>query len=172
MPGGKAHERINLGFTLTVSVALLSVDPVVAPGVFLGMGLSCFITPDLLDVDGDPIPEYRIRKVPIIGPFYAWLFDIISVRIPHRSWLSHSPAGTAISLVVLWWIPLLCWLVGWKILVGFLLGKLAGDSLHILLDVSVSAVKRLARRFRGKRWKRIMGRSDEELLRRNIGGRW
>lgn len=166
MPLGHTHEKMNIAFTLTVStlappallvagVPLGTTILVVTPYV-LGAAVSIVITPDLLDVDEDPLPEKRLRTVPIIGDFYAWIFDLVSVRIPHRGFPSHGFwfwIGTLLSFLLLsplsWllFLPsLLFW--PWGFLVFF--GKMSGDAIHVIADELTTRFKH--RRTKVRRW--------------------
>lgn len=144
MPSGKVHERINLTLTLVTSTTLLFYAPGLALPCFLGLGLSSFINPDILDTE-DSRPEWRLRQLP--GGFaFASIFDFLSQFIPHRSLVSHSPVGTLLIALVLFPVPLTLVLVGGARLTFLvMLFWMAGDLVHVGLDFGLSA---LARRLR------------------------
>jgi len=126
MPLGKTHEKIQIGVTIgvtlttPVALAILGVSfeqsATIYTAAIAGSATSIILTPDLIDVDGDTIPEDRIRAVPILGWIVAGIYDVISWQIPHRG-VSHVPViGTAITLAVLWplvlasaWFGYLSW---------------------------------------------------------------
>jgi uncharacterized metal-binding protein len=145
---GETHEKIQILVAtplLTVSsvglVVALDIGkpwalPVIA-GAITGAALSIIFTPDLIDVDGDTIPEKRIRTVPVLGWFVATIYDGISLLLPHRG-ISHTPIGTLIS--IFWFLPLLILLpkfalavIGWKII---------ADLFHTIPDPIVTWLKK------------------------------
>lgn len=151
MPSGATHERIQIAVTpiLTVSATALAVSQgadmpqaaYMVGGAFLGGVLAIIFTPDLIDVDGDPLPETRIRKVPALGWLVAGVYDVISKMIPHRG-VSHTPViGTFIT--VPWLVPLLFvspQLVGWT-----LAWKCVADLFHTIPDPIVTKIRKASR---------------------------
>jgi uncharacterized metal-binding protein len=108
----------------------------IVAGAFLGSALSIIFTPDLIDVDGDTLPEKHIRTVPVAGWVVATIYDGISKLIPHRG-ISHVPVvGTAIT--VFWLMPfvlfspLAFWVFAWKCV---------ADLFHIIPDPIVTKIK-------------------------------
>lgn len=150
MPSGQTHEVINKAATgLTVSVLL--VDFQAGFGLVGGLWLSVYITPDLTCTE-DTLPEYRLRQLGFPGQFLAWTFDVISSRIPHRHWLSHSPVGTLLRMAVLSPAVLLVWIIfSHKVFWFFVLGWIIGDLIHVGLDYLVSSIKREIRRIQRSR---------------------
>jgi len=150
MPSGMTHERVQIAATpiLTVSATALVITQgvewpraaYIIAGAFLGGALSIIFTPDLIDIDADPLPEKRIRSIWGVGWVVAGVYDFISRRIPHRG-VSHNPIGTLISIfwlipfIVLWPEPV-AWIIAWKIV---------ADLFHTILDPISTRIKR----FRG-----------------------
>jgi uncharacterized metal-binding protein len=115
---GPGHEKTQIAITGILGVATpvicaytgadLETSLLLSICAVVGGGLSVIFTPDLIDVDGDTLPEARIRSLGILGDALAYAYDVISWMIPHRG-ISHVPVvGTLITLapLSLAWVPL------------------------------------------------------------------
>lgn len=147
MPLGQTHERIQIGVALATTsitpLALLATDVSIEKAAtiwfaaFLGSTSSIVLTPDLIDVNGDTLPEKRIRSVPILGWLVATIYDGISLLIPHRG-ISHVPViGSIITLFVPWFLILpLAWygIISWSFVFWLIAFKSFADLFHIIPD--------------------------------------
>lgn len=98
-----------------------------AAGAFCGLLMS----PDL-DVDEGSRSEYFVRGVSGLLEKIWWGYWWPYRKIPHRSFLSHAPViGTLIRLVYLFWLP---YLFGFRLPSAFIVGLMAADILHWLMD--------------------------------------
>jgi uncharacterized metal-binding protein len=145
MPGGYVHEKVQIGVTAAVTVTTpiglavagvpLEQAAMLWTAAFLGSASSIILTPDLIDIDANTIPEKRIRTVPILGWVVAGIYDVISWQIPHRG-ISHVPvAGTAITLAVVWPILIpLAWVgvISWQFVLWFFAFKCFADLFHMV----------------------------------------
>lgn len=145
MPLGRTHEKIQIGVTLGVTAltpaALAYLGVPLEASITLwtaaaaGSATSIILTPDLIDIDADTIPEKRIRSVPVLGWIVAGIYDVISWQIPHRG-ISHVPVvGTAITLVILWPLVLaLAWLgvLPWVWVMWFFAFASLADLFHMV----------------------------------------
>lgn len=151
MPNGKIHALMTVGGAAVLAGGLwLAGLPVEQAALYGGGTLAGLVlTPDL-DVDGGCFAFYAVRWA--LGKPAAWVWRVFwwpyAKLVPHRSWASHSLAGTFIRLaylclpvrLALWahgepfWPPVVWW---W-----LLSGLLWSDTLHILADMIVTSWKR------------------------------
>ena len=157
MPLGPTHEKIQIGVALVTTtltpLALIATDVSIEKATtiflaaFLGSTSSIVLTPDLIDVDGDTLPERRIRGVPILGWITATIYDGISLLIPHRG-ISHVPViGSIITLFVPWFLILpLAWFdyIPWSFVLWLVAFKSLADMFHIIPDSVVTFFRKSA----------------------------
>jgi uncharacterized metal-binding protein len=170
MPNGKAHASATV--VLAAGLGVISIglrqDPIVTTSALVGGCLAGLVlTPDL-DVDRGSISHRIVKRSAGLLIGFAWhLFWYPYSRImPHRSWYSHMPVfSTFFRVVYLFALPaLLWWLVSMAITlpefripamtwypVAFL-GLVLSDTLHAVMDITDSFVKRRVYRLTGVRW--------------------
>lgn len=145
---GPGHERMQVIVTglftvgAPVGCSLLGIPiesaVVVCLAAPVGGALSVIFTPDLIDIDGDTLPEGRIRSIGFLGDALASAYDVISWVIPHRG-ISHTPvAGTLITLIPLSlaWVPLVIFggHFARQLFLATVVFKCVADLAHIIID--------------------------------------
>lgn len=155
MATGKIHARAGavllvLGGGAGVAAWAISRPPESEPvfvGWLTGLVLGWLITPDL-DVDRVTHEEWRMSKVPIVGPLLMWgwvaLWWPYARLMPHRSTLSHTPGlSTALRMGYLAGLVLLAALAaGWQLprldglaVAACWLAWTVQDAVHWVLDL-------------------------------------
>lgn len=170
MPNGKAHASATLILAAGLGVISITLrqDPAITTTALVGgclMGL--VLTPDL-DVDRGSISHSIVNRTAgfLIG--FAWrLFWYPYSRVmPHRSWYSHMPVfSTFIRVAYLFALPMLLWwlvsqfiplpslhLPAWDWYPVVFIGLVLSDTLHALMDIGDSTVKRRVYRLTRIRW--------------------
>lgn len=153
MPSGKVHTRV----TAWLAVAMAAVSPEDAAGVLTGVLLS----PDL-DVDRGYYGLYIIRVLWGDAAERIWqaYWQPYAKLMPHRSILSHVPglstavrlaylAAPAVIILVALQAVGVTWL--WDVVYSphfwrFLRGLVIADTLHVVMDIAVTAWRRFVRR--------------------------
>ncbi len=151
MPSGKAHNVSITALAAALPIAALAAGLPFGRAAALSAGClaGMLISPDL-DVDHGSISHRLVRRSLGCLPGALWkLFWLPYARlIPHRSWLSHGPLiGTLLRLIYLLGIPAMLWSLlslviplpplttpGWSWLPYMLMGLMAADALHALMD--------------------------------------
>jgi uncharacterized metal-binding protein len=170
MPNGKAHASATillaagLGF---ISISLRDDTALTTAAVVGGCLAGLVLTPDL-DVDRGSISHHIVKHSAgfLIG--FAWhLFWFPYSRImPHRSWWSHMPIfSTFFRVGYLFALPAVLWLLAntvfvmpafkiptWSWFPTAFIGLILADTLHALMDITDSFVKRRVYRLTRIRW--------------------
>jgi len=170
MPNGKAHAgatvflAAGLGF---ISISLRQ-DPALTTAAVVGGCLAGLVLSPDLDVDRGSISHRIVKRSAgyLIG--FAWrLFWYPYARImPHRSWWSHMPIfSTIFRVAYLFAVPVLLWwllnlivelpalqIPTWSWFPTAFLGLTLADTLHAVMDVADSMIRRRAFRLTGVRW--------------------
>jgi uncharacterized metal-binding protein len=169
MPNGKIHTSATL--LLAAGTGILSVSLMQAPAVTTALVGGCLaglvLTPDL-DVDRGSISHRIVNRSAgqLVGFVWRLFWFPYSRMMPHRSWWSHMPVfSTIIRVVYLFLLPALAWwlastvvdlpalrLPAWDWLPTAFVGLVLSDTLHALMDIGDSYLKRRVFRWRGIRW--------------------
>jgi uncharacterized metal-binding protein len=170
MPNGKAHASATILLAAglgVLSVSIRMTQHLTTAAVVGGCLAGLVLTPDL-DVDRGSISHRIVKRSAglIIG--FAWhLFWFPYSRImPHRSWWSHMPIfSTFFRVAYLFALPALLWglagiiidlpalrLPTWNWLPTALIGLILSDTLHAVMDITDSFIKRRVYRLTGIRW--------------------
>jgi uncharacterized metal-binding protein len=170
MPHGKAHASATVLLAAGIGILSASVfrDPVVTTAALTGGCLAGLVlTPDL-DVDRGSISHRIVKRSAgfLIG--FAWkvFWYPYSRLMPHRSWWSHMPVfSTLVRVFYLFALPALLWWLAsmmvalpvlqmptWDWLPTAFVGLVLADTLHAVMDIIDSNLKRKVFRLTGIRW--------------------
>jgi uncharacterized metal-binding protein len=170
MPNGNAHASATI--LLAAGLGMLSLtlrqDPLMTTTALVGGCLAGLVlTPDL-DVDRGSISHRIVKKSAGLLIGFAWhLFWYPYSRImPHRSWYSHMPIfSTFIRVAYLFALPALLWWLAssainlpvlrvpvWAWFPTAFTGLVLSDTLHAVMDITDSFVKRRVYRLTKVRW--------------------
>ena len=154
MPSGKTHDAVNICIGLLIMVPVVAFTAAhgrsdLALAFYAGAAVSTYINPDISCTEYSR-SRHRFKSLFLIGPIYAWVFDVLAYRVTHRHYLSHSIIGTVIRVAL--FLPLIAPILAvlrlaWPglyltILLFFLIGWFAFDQVHTSLDFSVSYFRR------------------------------
>lgn len=116
MASGRTHSTVALIAAGVVPLAVHIFYPNWPLGsIVKGLIIGWLITPDV-DIDAQTYEEERLEKLPFIGPFLGYLWQVLwypyARAIPHRSPLSHwPPLATFLRFLYLWvwgWVIMNC----------------------------------------------------------------
>ena len=153
MASGRAHEDVTVCLSaIPLTLGLLGGLIDLRYSIFMSLGclLGVWLSPDL-DVDGMTLSKKRMLQIPIAGRFVKWYWQRYSLRVAHRSWVSHAPiVGTLIRTVYgLWWLAIAAYYVNyWTEFEYLIYGLIVVDTAHWAIDISSTAIKKTIRRFK------------------------
>jgi uncharacterized metal-binding protein len=157
MPMGVTHRMINTFMSVPFTVGLL-MPPVNRPALeaacfFTGYTFATFFMNPDLDLESEGYNSWGLLR------FYWWPYQ---KAFSHRSFFSHFPViSTVLRIIYLLWLPvLLVFMLGTAVqsatrelvfdwvpelgpyLLAAVLGMIASDTLHLILDLSSTRLKK------------------------------
>lgn len=136
MPNRTVHEATSIGLGVALVPLGYQAGLPLPYAFLLGLGsiLCVWVNPDL------DVAERRRQ-----GMWRLYWYPY-GKAVPHRHWISHMPIiGTAVRLIYLLPLLALSYLIRpptWEVSRVLILGLALGDTLHWLLDITTTSIKR------------------------------